>query len=80
MAARSCHSEKQSEEWSWEPREPETVGKSKAEVAEVEASWRIHPEANSLVRHGKAGYQQRAKTARIVLTVFGIYISDRARR
>lgn len=73
---RSYHSEKQSEGWSWEPRESETVGKLKAEVAEVETSWRIHPEANSLVRRGQAGYQQRGKTLRIALTVFGIYISD----
>lgn len=73
---RSCHSEKQSKEWNWEPRDSQTVGRSKAEVAEVETHWRIHPEAHSLVRHGKAGYQQRGKTLRIVLNVFGIYISD----
>lgn len=33
---RSCNSEKQGKEWSWEPREAETVGKSKAETEEVE--------------------------------------------
>lgn len=33
---RSCNSEKQSEEWRWEPRKAKTVGKSKAEIAGIE--------------------------------------------